>query len=457
MKNFPTYVLRLSTVALAAAACSYVVGLSGVNPAHAITDSRCTDGAFISHAPVPANLTADNPTSNVSDPVSLSVAGATNAPPVSLPAIGSNLLPNPSLENRSGESPVGWDGSQTGPNNAAFSTVIGHNSGHAARIDITTYRGGTSAWLPAYAPVTGGSYYEFSDYYRSNVETYVQVTLKNATGPTQTIYLGAAAPSMTWAPYQAGFFVPFGMTLAQVSHNLAAIGALETDDYSLVAIHSQGYVSPVISLALLGGSESDLTQALPSLTHYGFSATLYVDTGFLGQSGYLTPGSLYGFTSAGDEVASSGIDQSNLTTIASKKLSDQLSVSKSGLESCYGQVTDFATPFGAFNASTTTAVSQYYDTNLSRNAGFNSPSELNPYALKVETVQTDTTSAQLEDWIDTAKADRLWLILLYHAIDNQPDGLSRPPALFESDLQQIYASGVAVKTVRGAYTLVRNQ
>jgi peptidoglycan/xylan/chitin deacetylase (PgdA/CDA1 family) len=450
--RLPKRIVIFAAAGLIGGAGSYGLGFSGFDPARALTDSRCRAGAYIAHANVPKDLGSD----------AAPVAAVTQTDPAStvthpVAATGINPVSNPGAEAMSGNNPQGWAGTRIGNNDAAFSQVAGHNSGRGLRIDITKYTDGTADWTSGQIKVTPGAYYAFSDYYRANVPTHGTLALKDDQGQTNIISLIDAPLSTNWSAYSVRFFVPLNVHEVSVSHTLDALGSLETDDYSLVPSAPGGFNEPLVSVTFDDGRKSVHEAALPIMKRYDVVSTQYIVSGFLGRSGYIKPGQVYDFVSAGHEVAAHSYDHRDLTTLKDKELGRELTLPRDGLSKCYGTTTDFATPYGTYNPHVTSAIKSNYQTSRTTDAGLNSADQFNPYELKAETVRADTTPEQIQAWINTAKANRVWLILVYHQIDDSNSEFARTPADFESDLQKLVASGVAIKTVHDAYAEIKPQ
>src|ERR1017187_10233068 len=91
---------RMSILAATALVCgvsSYAFGVSGLNVGQAITDSRCSAGAFIAHSDPPKDLQADSHSD-----AQASLADGTQPDPKQtivkpVASLSSNLLPNPGV------------------------------------------------------------------------------------------------------------------------------------------------------------------------------------------------------------------------------------------------------------------------------------------------------------------------------------------------------------------------
>lgn len=436
---------------------SFQAGYAGVNPGQLIDESRCRAGAFLGRTNAPGALKADAPDASSSSQATLSESDTalTVARPVT--TSGPNLFPNPGIETVAGNNPANWFNNHTGTNNAAFTQVLGHNSNRALRIDITDFKSGTADWFTGLTNVQPNGYYQFSDYYRSNVPTHITLQLKDDSGKQTYYSLGTIPFSTNWAPYSVRFFVPGNVHQVLLSHTLDRVGALETDDYSLTQAAPAGFNEPLLSVTFDDGWESQHASALPIMKQYGLVSTNYIVTAILGTKGYVTPSEVYDFRNAGDEIASHTLTHPDLTKINDKQLSTELTVPHTAITKCYNAATDFAAPYGTYDVRTTTAIKGLYQTARSTDTGLNTADHFNPYELKVVNVRSDTTPEQLQGWLDAAKVNHAWIILVYHQVDTSGSPFSRNPTDFAHDMQKIVASGIQVKTVHDAYAEIQPQ
>lgn len=84
------------------------------------------------------------------------------------------------------------------------------------------------------------------------------------------------------------------------------------------------------------------------------------------------------------------------------------------------RVTNFASPFGAYDNATLTEILKYYKSHR----GFADRDTLNsaPYnraVLRVQSVEATTTVEQVQVWVDQAIANKQWLILVFHDVAPQ--------------------------------------
>ena len=163
-------------------------------------------------------------------------------------AVGDQLLRNGSLEaaRRDEHGPGRVDirrGATTTPTSRSRGRPTPTRGNHSAKVEVSGYTDGDSKWVPDMVPVTGGAYYTFSDWYKSNASTAVSVYYELDTdtdtdsdglidGHWANLFSGIA-PASEWTQYKTGFTMPAGAVRAQFVHFIARNGWLQTDDYSL--------------------------------------------------------------------------------------------------------------------------------------------------------------------------------------------------------------------------------
>jgi peptidoglycan/xylan/chitin deacetylase (PgdA/CDA1 family) len=177
--------------------------------------------------------TGGNQATSAGEPVTISNAASR----------GGNMLANASLESSAnGTAPDCWQLGGTGTSTYAWNrTSNAHSGSWAENVVISAYTSGdrklvTSQQANACSPrVTPGSTYHLSAWYESNQATHLVAYYLNASGswvywtqsPAFTASASWAQASWTTPP------VPAGATAVSFGLNLAAVGSLTTDDYSM--------------------------------------------------------------------------------------------------------------------------------------------------------------------------------------------------------------------------------
>jgi|GEM_PF-3365983 len=237
------------------------------------------------------------------------------------------------------------------------------------------------------------------------------------------------------------------------SYTFSNVTAVHTIAASFAALPSNGQHA-MVSVTMDDSWLSQYTNALPIMDRYNIKGTFYTVTTYVADEypDFMSLDQLKALKGDGHEIASHTVTHPDLTTLGSKKLNAELANSKAWLENNgLGPIYDFACPYGEYNSTTIAATKQYYISQRSGyDEGFNSPGAFDPYKIKVQIVVNTTTLAEVSSWLAQAKADKTWLVLEYHQVDNSGDEYSLTPANFERQAQAIQASGVEAVTVKQA-------
>src|SRR6201999_3519584 len=107
------------------------------------------------------------------------------------------------------------------------------------------------------------------------------------------------------------------------------------------------------------------------------------------------------------------------------------------------------------NGSTIAIGKQFYQSQRTVNAGYNTKDNFDLTQLKIYEVDSNISVAQVEGWINAAIAQKSWLILLYHETATTPsdptDALyTTQPSDLDTELAYVKNSGIADVTVHQA-------
>lgn len=155
---------------------------------------------------------------------------------------GSNVIPNPSVEQVSGSDPnkpENWQQSAWGTNTPTFTYLNeGYTTNRSVKTEITSYTDGDAKWYFDPVAVSGNTTYTFKDYYKSNIttEAVVQYTHQNQSVSYQS--LGNISASSNWTQSTHSFTTPATAVQATVFHLVAGVGWLIMDDAELYATNS---------------------------------------------------------------------------------------------------------------------------------------------------------------------------------------------------------------------------
>lgn len=381
---------------------------------------------------------------------------------VSVPPATTSLVANPSMEIANGTAPANWNKSSWGTNTPVFTYENnGHTGSRSAKVSVSNHQSGDAKWYFDPIKLTGGQQYRFTGWYRGSVVPHVVVMFQMQDGTEKyfALPMPQGSPSTTtWQKYTDSFSVPEGAIGTSVLMVVNKNGWVQTDDYSIDTYSANGFNRPLLSLTFDDGHEENDETALPLMSQYGVKSTQCYATSFIeGKSQEVINGVL-AFKNAGHEICSHTVTHPFMTQVSSSMLTYELSHSKNYLEKLVGQpVPNFATPYGDYNATVVNEIKKFYASHRSVDEGYNSKDNFNIYNLRVQNILDTTSAAEVEAWINNAKADKTWLIFVYHRVAPNPGPYDTTQTLFKQHLDKIKASGITVKTLQGALDEVKPQ
>ena len=194
------------------------------------------------------------------------------------------------------------------------------------------------------------------------------------------------------------------------------------------------------------GELNTYEQALPAMEKQGWQGSTVVITEMVGEDEFMDWGQLQALQQKGWEIVSHGITHEDLTTLSVTKIKQELSNSKRQLERKGLKVNHFALPFGAYNAEIMALGAKSYKSVRAYEQGSNPVGTL-PWEVKVHGVTTATDSATIAEWVNEAKNNGQWIVIVYHKIaEIGDDTYFTTPADLEEMLQTISDSGIEVVT-----------
>ena len=217
-----------------------------------------------------------------------------------------------------------------------------------------------------------------------------------------------------------------------------------------------GAPSAKVSFTFDDSLASSYTQAAPTLAKYGFSGTEYVVTSCVGMTSapnncranqdktYLTWDQIVQLKNSGWEIGSHGVSHALLASsdpddqpevLTPTQLSTELNQSKADLAAHGINATAFATPYGDWTPPVLAEITKVYSSHRGfADVGYNTF----PYSdalVYVQQVQAGVSVETVKGYIDTAKANNQWLILVFH--DIQPSATDDDYDYLNSDLDEI--------------------
>jgi peptidoglycan/xylan/chitin deacetylase (PgdA/CDA1 family) len=386
----------------------------------------------------------------------LARAGTLTVDDYSLNAVsaGTNLVKNGDFETPgSGGLPDGWLKGGYGSNTRSFSyPVSGEGGGKAAAVTISSYTSGDAAWYFSPIAVPNGIY-SYSDSYKSNVSSVVEIQYHHTDGSYTYQDLVVLPPESSFTPESVGFVVPSGVADITIYHLIQDVGALTVDNVSVEAQSGSGiFTTGAVTLTFDNGWLSQYTNAVPKMDEYGFKGTFYIITHELsdyGYSGFVSKQQIKNMYADGQEIGSHTQTHPYLTDLSVAEQRQEIEGSRQDLLALnVGPVDSFAYPFGDYDNTTISLVEGAGYTNARSTINGDAVPDSDHYQLPRFVMLNTTTAAQAEAAIREAVQDKAWIIIELHQVDNSGDTYATAPATFNAIVDYLAQNHVPVVTMQ---------
>ena len=216
---------------------------------------------------------------------------------------------------------------------------------------------------------------------------------------------------------------------------------------------AQATVSPVVVTIQFDDGNANQVAAAKALADHGMVGTFYVNTGFIGaDADHMTWADLANLAQAGNEIAGHTLTHKNLKHLKPAAARQQVCQDRDNLIAHNLQPTDFAYPFGSFDAGTEQVVADCgYNSGRGVAGGTETIPPLDAFATRTPpNPKKGTQVSTIEGYITSAQASGGgWVQLVFHNLCVKCDAYAITPTHFDELLTWIQvqeANGVTVET-----------
>jgi peptidoglycan/xylan/chitin deacetylase (PgdA/CDA1 family) len=218
------------------------------------------------------------------------------------------------------------------------------------------------------------------------------------------------------------------------------------------------FYRPLLTLTFDDSAKTQMTYAWPIMQDYSITGTFYVLTGLLDSAWHMTTDDVLELHKSGNHIASHTATHRRLTELSPEEVEEELAQSKAYLEDLLGiPILDCASPFGSYDDIVLEQISEHYRSHRCVRRGYNTKENLDLSRILVQQIKKSTTAEDVAEWIATAQEQNSWLVLMYHEIKPDPGRWDTTPEQFESHLQVIQESGIAVVNLDAAIEEILSQ
>ncbi len=396
------------------------------------------------------------------------VSTTTTTPPPNPepPTEPGNLIKNPGFESGVGDTATNWTKNRWGTNTATFSyPVTAVDGSKGAKVTISNYASGDAKWVFDAVNVSPGTY-KYTDQYSADRSSDITVQFINSNGSVSYKWLKTLPASSGFGQASAEFTVASGVSKVIVFHYIQGNGFITLDNVVLKSVTQTPppptgiFSTGAVSLAFDDASKDHYTTVVPKLNSAGFKGTFYIpsrqlqDNGF---SGYMSKAEVVSTHNFGHEIGGHTRTHAHLTTLSAAQKQEEIAGGRQDLLGMnISPVSTFAYPFGEYDLATLNIVqSAGYSAARSTIRGYVTPST-DKYQLPEQSVEITTTFAQAKQWIDTAVANKQWLILTFHLVNYSGDQYSTTPEIYNQIIDYLAQKKPPVITVAQGIQYLNN-
>lgn len=209
----------------------------------------------------------------------------------------------------------------------------------------------------------------------------------------------------------------------------------------------------MVTLTFDDGRKSQYNNALPILNAAGLKATFFVMS--RNDSSFMSRAQIRTLDAQGHEIGSHSVTHPHLTKVSRAHAKKEIENSKETLENILEKkIVSFAYPYGEFDSHIAKLVEKAGYRSARTIIGAQDGPAQNEYALRSYMVMRTDTAAKVKRKIDSAIANKKWLILTFHDVNNNPDNYSTTPEIFKEIVDYIQAKGVKVVTIKEGVRLM---
>ena len=324
--------------------------------------------------------------------------------------------------------------------------------------NITSGNDGEAYWLWPEIKVSDEQEYYISASYSSNTNSELKAKFTMNDGSITWSSLKELPPSVSKTNYNYILSVPINTNSVQILQLINNIGFLSVSSPQVYLLKDGSFEKGMITLSFDDGRKTFIDNAFPLLEKYKYPATIAVITSHTGFKNYMNPKDLEKVRKNGDEIAVHTRDHMAFDQNTSYvEILKQIIGSWFDLNQIGYYPTTFVYPYGNVQDDIIPIISKRFLGARSIIRGFNTKNT-DPYLLKDQLVDNTITEKQIKSWLDEARANKSWLILELHNVNNESipndsEGITKEQ--LGMILDEIHNSGLPVVTMNKGLLMLR--
>jgi len=356
--------------------------------------------------------------------VSSAVPEASATPLLPLSAAEGNLIANPGVEIASGVArPEDWTpdfwGTQSA--NLAWESAEPFSGKKYLSVSVQDHVEGDAKWIFKAQKLQENSWYEYSDYYRSDGRSRMIWGCSTDSGQRFFRTVWQTHQSKSWAQNKFRFYSSsFRDCNITMMHVLDRNGYLHTDHHQMVKTTPMPLKRPLVSITFDDIWTSSVTVGAAELEKRGWKGSYYITGKYArlpNAPQYAHVDEIKKIMAAGHEIGSHSNTHPLMATLTNNDVIAELQSNYDYLKFLGKTPEGIAYPFGDFSDQVETETKRFHQYARTSLVGLNDRSA-DPFRLRIVPVTTETTTSELFTWVEDAEKTSTWVIFLFH--DLQP-------------------------------------
>lgn len=341
--------------------------------------------------------------------------------------------------------------------NTAYS-VLGENGNTFLRVEQQApgEQAISGSWLHNGVSLESDKTYGASVEYRSTVDASILLEFTARNGAISYQQIGLAEPANDWKLYTMHFDNAMHEA-ASVRLIVAPInkGTVDTRAYALYDLPSSQLNQGIVSVTFDDGWQSIYKSGRPLFEKYNIVTTQYIvaENAANKVPGYMSMDEIKTLAKDGHEIGSHSLRHCNQAKLSADNVAYDAEISKRVLTDAGLSITGYAHPYGGYTDDTVGILREQYKLLRSSDDGLNDR-YFDPLNLRTKAVYENTSTKEIQSWLDEAKANKQWLVLMYHRV-NETGEYTVSSSQLEQQLKMIHESGLPVRTVSQAAASIR--